>query len=946
MDATLYAGGAGCPGHWWSMKKKYLLVVLAILLVAATAAGGAWYWHRSHDQLGIARAAMVRGDLRTAQIALRTMLRDRPQSAEAHFRLGVVQLQLGDAVAAEKEFRLALATGWNRRAVLPLLARSVLAQGRFKDVLKDFSVEGLAPEDAAPLLVTQALAHLGLKELQEAQDAAAEAERLAPQFVEAPLAAARVALARNDPAAAGQKVDRALEINPRSIDALLLKGELEHVSGRDDAAVAAFTAALAVAPDAANIRLERANTLIGMNQDQKALDDVDAVLKADARNPLGNYFQAVLLLRARDWRGADAALQKISPIISRFPRGDYFLALAKVNLDQIEQATDAASKYVARVPQDIAGSKLLARIHARAHRPQQMIEVLTRAADAGLADAELLELLGSAYIQTGQSALAVQTLDRAAALAVDDSEALAQIAAIRLGFGDAGGAERNLARSLELAPGKTDTGERLVVASLAAGDMDRAAAALETLRQQPNTDPAKIGNLLGLVRMGQLDLDGARTAFEGVLAADPHATAVRLNLAKVLSLQGHGADAEKLLLAVLDKEPANTAALSALSGILLAQKQPDRLVALMEAARRAAPGNGGLTLALANLLASTGETRKAYALLDEVPKAQAALPAVLALRARLQESLGLDREAQATLRQELAANPADLATRTQLADLLIRTKDPDGARAVLRQGLEALPGNPSLLQALVGVDVRTGGLEAALATAAALTRDVANLPAARLLTGGLYMSAQRYADAAAAYQAELKLSPSGALAVAAAVALNRAGRPADAQRLLQDWIQHEPKDVNAIRTLSSFDLESRRTAEAEKNLLAVLALQPNDPVALNNLAWIYQTRDDKRARAMAQKAYLLAPGPQSADTLGWILTRQGDARIGLLLLSQAARTLSSDPAIAYHLAVALNGTGQPAKAAEVLTQLVNAPAEFDDKPAARKLLEELGEAKP
>ena len=928
------------------MKKKYLLVVLAILLVGATAAGGAWYWHRSHDQLGIARAAMARGDLRTAQIALRGLVRDRPESAEAHFRLGMVQLQLGDAVAAEKELKLALAAGWNRRAVLPLLARATLAQGRFKDVLTDFTADGLAPEEAAPLRVTQALAHLGLKEVQEAQDAAAEAERLAPQFVEAPLAAAHVALARNDPAAAERKVDRALEINPKSVEALLLKGELQHVSGRDDAAVATFTAALAIAPEAANIRLERANTLIAMNLDQQALQDVDAVLKSDARNPLGNYFQAVLLLRARDWRGADAALQKISPVISRFPRGDYFLALVKVNLDQTEQATDAASRYVARVPQDIAGAKLLARIHARARRPQQMIEVLTRAADAGLVDAELLELLGSGYIQTGQSALAVQTLDRAAALAVDDSDALAQIAAIRLGIGDAGGAERDLSRSLELAPGKTDTGARLVVASLAAGDMDRAAAALETLRRQPGNDPVKMGNLLGLVRLGQLDLDGARAALEGVLAADPHATAARLNLAKVLSLQGHDADAEKLLLAVLDKEPANTAALSALSGILLAQKQPDRVVTLMEAARRAAPDNAGLTLALANLLAGTGETRKAYALLDEVPKAQAALPAVLGVRARLQESLGLDSEAQATLRQELAANPADLATRTQLAELLVRAKDPDGARAVLRQGLEALPGNPALLQALVGVDVRTGGLEAALVTAAALARDVTNLPAARLLKGGLYMSAQRYADAAAAYQAELKAGPSGALVVATAVALSRAGRPAEAQRLLQDWIQHEPKDVNAIRALSSLDLDNRRMAEAEKNLLAVLALQPNDPVALNNLAWIYQTRDDKRARAMAQKAYLLAPGPQSADTLGWILTRQGEGGIGLLLLAQAARTLPGDPAIAYHLAVALNGTGQPAKAAKVLTQLVNAPAEFDDKPAARKLLEELSGTKP
>jgi len=139
------------------MKKKYLLVVLAILLVGGAAGGGAWYWHQSHDYLSAARAAMARGDLHTAQIALRAMLRDRPQSAEAHFRLGVVQLQFGDPVAAEKELKLAQAGGWNNRAVMPLLARAYLAQGRFKEV-QDLPIEGLAPEEAGPLLVTRAMA--------------------------------------------------------------------------------------------------------------------------------------------------------------------------------------------------------------------------------------------------------------------------------------------------------------------------------------------------------------------------------------------------------------------------------------------------------------------------------------------------------------------------------------------------------------------------------------------------------------------------------------------------------------------------------------------------------------------------------------------------------------------------------------------------------------------
>jgi cellulose synthase operon protein C len=927
------------------MKKKYLLVVLAILLVGAAAGGGAWYWHVTHDQLTIARAAMARGDLRTAQVALRSMLRDRPQAAEAHFRLGVVQLQFGDAVAAEKELKLAQAGGWNPRVVMPALARAYLAQGRFQEV-KDLSVEGMTPEEAAPLLVTRALAELGLKQMTEAQATITEAERLAPNLAEAPLAAARIALVRTDTATAEQQVARALEINPHSVDSLLLKGQLLHSRGNYNAAIAAFSEALAIAPDAVNLHLERANTFLALNQSQKAREDVDAVLKIDARNPLANYFLTVLLARAGDWQGADVALQKISPLIPRFPRGEYFQALVKINLGQTAQATDAATKYLGRAPQDIAGYKLLAGIYARARQPRQMIPVLTKAMDSGLVDVELLEMLGSAYIQTGQTDKALGALDKAAQLAADDADVLARIAAIRLGLGDPSGAEINLTRSLELTPNKAGLGEQLVMAALAAGDTDRAAEELDKLRQQTGTDPAKIGNLLGLVRLGRLDLEGAAAAFEGALAADPTSTAARLNLARVLTQLGRPAEAEKLLRTLLDKEPANAPVLSAISSILLRQNKADQLVALMEAARKAAPSNVGLTVALADLLANTGETRKAYAVIDALPKDQARLPGVLVVRARLQEALGMDREAQETYRQELTINPVDVETRRRLADLLVRAKDLGEAKAVLRKGLEALPGNSSLLQALVAIDFRTGGLDAALAAATELARDKANMPAAQLLKGGLYTSVQRYADAAAAYQSELDAAPSSMLAIATAISLQNAGRASEAQRGLQNWLLREPKDVDALRTLSMLDMRSNRMADAEKHLQAVLALQPADPIALNNLAWIYQGRDDPRALALARKGYLLAPGPQSADTLGWILTRRGDAKTGLMLLAQAAANLSTDASIFYHLAVALNDTGQKDKAVELLTKLVDSPAEFDDKPAARKLLADLGGAKP
>ena len=106
-------------------EEEYLLVVLAIRWSAAPppAAPGPAQVARP---VGIARAAMARATCAPRRSRCGAMVRDRPQRAEAHFRLGVVQLQLGRCGGRREELKLAQAAGWNRRVVLPLLARATL----------------------------------------------------------------------------------------------------------------------------------------------------------------------------------------------------------------------------------------------------------------------------------------------------------------------------------------------------------------------------------------------------------------------------------------------------------------------------------------------------------------------------------------------------------------------------------------------------------------------------------------------------------------------------------------------------------------------------------------------------------------------------------------------------------------------------------------------------
>ncbi len=921
------------------MKK---LLLLLIPLVVLGAVGGAVWWKygRARDPFAAAQKLMDQGDLRGAQLELRNAVRANPNNAAAHFRLGQVAQRLGDPVAAEKELKQARELGFEARLINPILAQSFMAQGKYRELVRDFPAQGLPPEQATPLLVLRAMAQLSLGDQNAAIASAADAERISPQSVEAALTSARVQLARRDFVAAEQKVDRALQINPRHTEAMILKGQLQNVKGDRTRAIEAFDNVLQMNPNSLTARLERANILLMEGKDDRARTDVDAALKIEPRSSMGLYLRAVLSIKAEDYASADADLTKIQPLLTRFPRGLFFQAITKYNLGQAEQASDAANRYLAKNTTDPDAIKLFARIELAARRSAGVIKVLSRAQDGGVADSDMLDLLSRAYAMAGKPELALQNLERAAALAPQNADILTRLASLRLAMGDAGRAAGEFEKALQLSPEQAGAAEQLVLAALSAGEIDRASLALDRLRKAQG-ETEVVGNLAALIRLAQLDIDGALFQLEKTIKAFPDAVQARLNLAKVLVLKDRSADARRVLGEVLEKNPAQSGALTALVGLLLGEGKPQDAVVLLEKARTAAPKDTDITVALANLYGRQNLPRRSLALIDEMLKDQPANTVLLVARARTLSGLGENADAQAAYRKALEENPLDVGSIRALAELQVAAKDASGAKATLTEGLKADPGNTDLMQALVAVVLRAEGLDPALAMAEKLARDPANMPAARWLKGDTLMAAGRFIDAIPVYGAELRAEPSTTGVLRLVTALSSSGRADQATLVLRDWMEKNPTDATAAEALASLDLVARRFFDAEKSLLVVLSQRPSDPSALNNLAWVYQQRSDGRARAVAQKSYLLNPTPEAADTLGWILVTTGNATTGLALLRQANAQLPRDPTVAYHLAVALKETGKRDEAVKILGPIVNGLQDFDDRTAAAKLLAEL-----
>jgi putative PEP-CTERM system TPR-repeat lipoprotein len=923
--------------------KKYVLVAVALLVVAMGAGAAWWKYGRAHDPMTNARAFLAKGDTRAAAIELRNAVRTDPTNAEAHLRLGLLQLQSGDPVAAEKELKQARDNGSKAPEIPVMLAQSYLQQGRNKELLDEFLPPAATPELSSQLLILRSYAQLATNNPAGAQASLSAAQRETPDSPNPPLAAARIAVGRGNLLLGEQQVTLALQHDPRRPDALLLKGQILNARGERAAALDLLNDALAIAPNYAAAQLERANLLITLDQDAKAKPDVDAVLKAQPNAAGGIYLLAVLQARAHDDANADANFQKLSGVMQRFPRAFYFQGIVKFDLGQMEQATDSASRYVQRNPGDPAGVKLLARILIATGHGDQALATLSGAVKSGTADAETLDLLAHAYVAAGKPAQAIESMGQAAAMAPQNAEILTHMASLKSGTLGQDQTRSDIARSLQISPQTGNPAEARVVAALSNGDVDEAAKALDALRvQSGNTETV---DLLGasLLLMKQ-DLDGARTQYEALIRANPAQIRARVGLAQVLLLQNRPDDAERALTTVLDRDPGNAAALGPLVQVLLQTNRIARAVAVTEAAYTAAPTNIAFMLTLSDLYIRAGTPDKSLTLLGQAPKSASQTAAALAARARAELALQQPQAARASYQEVLKLAPGDTGVIRQVVALELADKDWEGARVTVHEALASRPADPELLRLLVGVDLTASGEPAAFATIAKLQADPATSSGATTLAADLYLVNNHYAEAAEAYAALLKKTPSTALLLSTVNADILAGLLQPANALLTDWVASHPDDLEAARTLGGMDISARRLDQAAPLLERVLAKIPDDPTSLNNLAWIYQQQHDPRALAMARRAFLLLPSPQSADTLGWTLTSQGHADEAMSLLRSAAASLPRDLAVQFHYAATLKATGKNDQAVEILGRLATAPS-FDEQPQARQMLGELQAAK-
>jgi putative PEP-CTERM system TPR-repeat lipoprotein len=400
--------------------------------------------------------------------------------------------------------------------------------------------------------------------------------------------------------------------------------------------------------------------------------------------------------------------------------------------------------------------------------------------------------------------------------------------------------------------------------------------------------------------------------------------------------------AEKILIDVLARQPTAEPAMSMMISGYLQSNRLDDAIGLLERAHAAEPNQTRVTVTLGDLYIRSGAAQKALDLATAEKGTNAGSTDIMSLKAAAFLALGQKKDARAAYTEILKNDSAVVGARRQLVALLIEAGDFETARNTVTAGIAANPRNYQLYQDFVMIDLKSTGMDAALATADRLQSQDRDFPGIKALKGDIYLAANRPADAVAAYTEANNAAPSSLLVTRLAGALLRSGRAEDATKLLLDWLDKHADDMIATEQVAEINIATGKLDSAAKYLELLLKKKPHDAVALNNLAWVYQQQgNDAKAQNLARQAYVLSPSAQTADTLGWILTTSGNAKSGVALLRQASGDGTTDPRILYHYGVALKDVGNKEEARKQLGAVVENKGEFKEKAEAQKLLDDM-----
>ena len=824
--------------------------------------------------LASAQDYLSRNDAPAAIIQLKNVLKDRPDSAKARLLLGQALQATGDIAGAETEFRKAQDLGAAPDEVVPQLAQALLLGKQFGKITTDYALLQLASAPAqASLKTTVAIAWLRQGQEDKFRASIDEALKAKADHVPALIELVRASAQRGniDEALAG--LDKIPRQSSGADEAHKLRGDLLLYGKRDmDAAMVAYREALQVNPSYLEGQAAVVQLLLLQGKTEAAAEALQGLAKAAPGKPQTLYLQAMLAYAKNDLKAAQEHAQKL---VSLTPEN--FRALELAGMTELRLGANVqAEALLAKALQLEAGLPMARRglvtAYVRQGRLDKAMSALPVDVERNDRDPGMMALAGQVYMLHGDVERAQRYFARASNLDPKDPAKRTSLAVSRLASGQGDAALGEL-QSIAASDDGVVADMALINALLQERKVDQALKAIDALEKKRPADVMPVF-LRGRALLLKRDAVGARKAMERVLEIDPNYFPAVGVLAVLDNADKRPDDARARLEAAIKRQPGNVQAHLALVELRQANgADKTELATLLRKVVEAAPSSPLPRLLLAEHHLRHSEPKDALVVAQQAVSALPDNVQLLDVLGRAQSANGEHNQAQASFNRMAALQPQSSLPFLRMASANLIAGDRDAASQNLRKALEIEPKSLEAQQGQVSLAMAAQKPGDALAISRAVQKQRPKEQVGYMLEGEIHAAGKAWDKAADAFRSGLKQVASPELAVRLHDVLLSAAKKPEADRWAAEWSRTQPKDAAFPFYLGNRALTLNELPESLRQFERVVAIQPENAAALNNLAWLKGQLGRDGALADAERANALAPNqPAFMDTWAMLLS--------------------------------------------------------------------------
>lgn len=852
-----------------------------------------------------ARFFQRQGELKASTQEARSAIQAKPEQIEPYFVIIDNLITAGDGRNAERqlsELRERIDDEQEHRAnvnrIAVLKARARLLQGNTEEALD--ALTGL--QDAEASLQVEALVVEGdvfqaMGRNQDAREAYLAAREVDSRALMPVIGLSRLAYLEQDKEQARELLAEAQELAPQDPELWLWKGQLAHREGDLEAAREGYTNALEDIGryDVMTYRkYETISALIDVLQRMGEASQAFVYEEILASSVPGTIRSGLEAARDEYERGNLArAANHLEEILQHAPdhqNASILLGMIRFQQGRVQEAEELLAPHAEHAETGEL-TRVLAAARIQLQRPEEAREMLEEL-DPDKSDPGVVALMGIAALAADDDELGRELVERSLSMAPDNATLRSRYARYLLSRDEVDVAIEQLETAIERVPQADEP--RMLLAQVYArlGQQDTAEAVIDQWRKdQP--DNIRAINTGAELAQARGETDRARELYRQAIEVNPEAPESHYSLGALEARLGNREQAESHFRNAVRAAPDSQQALQALVSLTRDDAQAlEGTMSFLRDLSEEREDSIGPRLALLEYALQQGDIERAENLAN-------------AVETRIDQS--------ASARDTIGGVFRGTAERA------LNNDDLERARRIIRLGRERYREH----EGLALVEARLQFQRERPREAREILRNVKTMhpdsPRPFVTEANYHAGRGELDQALELYQLARNKQDSPDLIMRKATVQRQAGKLDAALELLREGAQSYPEQSRLHLNLAMAYQADDQREEAIEAYRRTINLDPNNAVALNNLAWMYQEDGREEALQLAERAYRLQPRNASiADTYGWILLQRGQIEQSLEVLEAAHELAPDSRDIAEHLAEAYRAAGDDTRAEQLL----------------------------